>query len=161
MNDCNVTLREAVTLEDCERMRKVRNACREFMTNDNSEISHERQKDWFKNLDRNFVIPFLVETKEEAPSIVGFGIIRFKNDRYWLTGGLLPEHRGKGFGEQLFRLLIDETSLPVWLEVLEDNLPAMKLYHKLGFRATGLTASSKYSKRIVTMVLHPELSPTN
>ena len=49
----------------------------------------------------------------------------------------LPEHRGKGLGEALLRDLMDEAAAcrkPVMIYVEKFN-PAMRLYHRLGFKA--------------------------
>jgi ribosomal protein S18 acetylase RimI-like enzyme len=48
---------------------------------------------------------------------------------------LLPEHRGKGFGEALLRDLLDEATAcgkAVTIHVEKFN-PAMRLYRRLGF----------------------------
>jgi ribosomal protein S18 acetylase RimI-like enzyme len=50
---------------------------------------------------------------------------------------LLPEHRGKGFGEALLRDLLDEAAAAgkdVSIHVEKFN-PAMRLYRRLGFTA--------------------------
>ena len=49
------------------------------------------------------------------------------------------DYRGKGLGEALLRALLDAAAATgpheVWLSVRPDNLPAMRLYEKLGFVA--------------------------
>lgn len=47
-----------------------------------------------------------------------------------------PRFRRRGFVEQLFSYLIAARSQgsEIWLEVHEENVPAQKLYEKLGFR---------------------------
>jgi GNAT superfamily N-acetyltransferase len=49
---------------------------------------------------------------------------------------LLPEHQGKGIGEQLIRTVLaqaEAAGLPVALSVLRGN-PARRLYERLGFK---------------------------
>jgi ribosomal protein S18 acetylase RimI-like enzyme len=53
---------------------------------------------------------------------------------------LVPEWRGRGLGGAILRRLIDEAgarALPLTLQVARDNLAAQRLYHRLGFAATG------------------------
>ena len=56
----------------------------------------------------------------------------------WIAGiGIAVAHRGKGLGESLMRGVIDEARArgirDLWLEVLVQNEPAIRLYEKLGF----------------------------
>lgn len=51
-----------------------------------------------------------------------------------------PDQRGKGVGDALVAAVVawtKERGLAVWLYVVEGNLPAMSLYARHGFRATG------------------------
>lgn len=60
-------------------------------------------------------------------------------DIHVLEIGLLPEHRGRGLGTELLRGLIDEardSDRRLKLSVLRSN-PALRLYERLGFSATG------------------------
>ena len=56
----------------------------------------------------------------------------------WVGGvGVVPAHRGGGVGEALMRGLADEARSRgverVWLEVIEGNTAALRLYEKLGY----------------------------
>jgi ribosomal protein S18 acetylase RimI-like enzyme len=69
---------------------------------------------------------------------VGICKLAIRGDRGWIAGiGIAPAHRGKGVGEALMRGVLDggrERGLrEVWLEVLVQNEPAIRLYEKLGF----------------------------
>lgn len=68
---------------------------------------------------------------ERAPfDPAGFGVIA-------LT--VLADYRRQGLGEALLRLLLREAATAgppqVWLSVRPDNIPAIRLYEKLGFVA--------------------------
>jgi Acetyltransferase (GNAT) family/Glycosyl transferase family 2 len=79
-------------------------------------------------------------------AIVGYGIILAAHqEKSWLTGCLLPEWRGLGFGAQLFTHLIKLAFSEPWLEVLNTNTRGRALYEKLGFcyAATQNKASSR------------------
>jgi ribosomal protein S18 acetylase RimI-like enzyme len=64
--------------------------------------------------------------------------LAIRGDRGWIAGvGVAVPHRGKGLGEQLMRAAIEEARArglrELWLEVLVQNEPAIRLYEKLGF----------------------------
>jgi len=55
---------------------------------------------------------------------------------------VLPERRGLGIGEAILRALMNEAAdagTPLTLQVDRDNPGAQRLYHRLGFVATGAT----------------------
>ena len=124
-------------LVDALSVRKIRNDCRSFMTNDASEITILQQIKWFLNKYRpenkkNNLFCYQLKSGENK---IGFGLIRKISDNYWITGGLKKSQRGKGIGKIIFRKLIEQTpSNEVWLEVLESNLVAFNLYKNLGFK---------------------------
>jgi ribosomal protein S18 acetylase RimI-like enzyme len=64
--------------------------------------------------------------------------LAIRGDRGWIAGvGVALPHRGKGLGERLMRTAIEESRArglrELWLEVLVQNEPAIRLYEKLGF----------------------------
>jgi ribosomal protein S18 acetylase RimI-like enzyme len=70
--------------------------------------------------------------------------LAIRGDRGWIAGiGVAARNRGTGVGEALMRAVLDEAQAQslreVWLEVLVQNEPAIRLYEKLGFeRVRGL-----------------------
>lgn len=118
-------------------MARIRNTCREFMTRDQSYIGRLQQLSWFKktylpaNQEGIWTAWLFALGKED--DYVGFGMVRWVNEVSWLTGGLLPEWRGAGFGVELFTFLIEQAEPPIYVEVKSDNKPANALYQKLGF----------------------------
>lgn len=64
--------------------------------------------------------------------------LAIRGDRGWIAGiGISTAHRGQGVGEELMRGVIevarDRGLRELWLEVLVQNEPAIRLYEKLGF----------------------------
>ena len=64
--------------------------------------------------------------------------LAIRGDQGWIAGvGVAVPHRGKGIGEALMLGAIDEARSrglrDLWLEVLVQNEPAIRLYEKLGF----------------------------
>jgi len=117
---------------DAITMARIRNTCREYMTNDTSYIGPLRQLRWWWSIRHDPSIqPFLFRIGGRA---IGFGLIRKVDSRHFVTGGIRPESRGHGLGRYLFGALCDLVAQPVFLEVLEANQRAQRLYHSLGFK---------------------------
>ncbi len=74
---------------------------------------------------------------EGKPVAVGMVARRGRSCRI-AAFGVVAEHRRKGLGRALMRRLLEESSqrgeTRVWLEVLESNEAAVRLYESLGFR---------------------------
>lgn len=135
-------MRQITTLEDAQRMRLIRNQCRTFMTRDQREITEEDQAAWWCRLAAldfpglEAYLFFEEPTGDVEP--VGYGIIQWPPGQPpWLTGGLIPEARGLGYGRELFRWLMARVDGPCRLEVLLSNTTARVLYAKLGFAEVG------------------------
>lgn len=69
----------------------------------------------------------------------GIGLLGLRNDRAWIGGiGVDSAFRRRGLGKQIMGHLIEQARShgvkQVWLEVIESNTPAHKLYLSLGFR---------------------------
>jgi ribosomal protein S18 acetylase RimI-like enzyme len=91
--------------------------------------------------------------------------LAIRGDSGWIGGiGVAVPHRGKGVAKELMRGVLDEARdrglREVWLEVLVQNDPAIKLYEKLGFEhvrelevwTLDLVADSNYLPSPVTRV---------
>ena len=68
----------------------------------------------------------------------GIAKLAIRGDRGWIAGiGVAVPWRGQGVGEALMRGVLDEARArglrEVWLEVLVQNEPAIRLYEKLDF----------------------------
>lgn len=124
------TLCATTTPDDLEAMRVVRNTCREFMTGNTREIDITAQICWFASLDPAETKPFVFRVGG-AP--IGYGLVRRLNGDWWLSGGLLPPWRGRGYGKRLFAALAAVAGKPCWLDVRKDNAAGRRTYEALGF----------------------------
>jgi ribosomal protein S18 acetylase RimI-like enzyme len=74
--------------------------------------------------------------------MVGFvaGDIRSSNGLAWIaTIGVLPDYRRRGVATQLLRACEERLSTyTIRLSVREDNIPAITLYMKLGYKRVGM-----------------------
>lgn len=124
--------------DDLQSVRKIRNDCKHFMTRYTKNITEEEQTNWFASLDHSKNWLFIVYKLYHgvASSVIGYGYNRIENDSILLTGGLIESERGKEHGRTLFSFLLEHAKsfkLPIKLEVLLTNIPAIKLYRSLGF----------------------------
>lgn len=151
-----VRLKSVDTLEEALMMSEVRNECTKFMTHFTSKIDASHQVNWYLNTYKKLaqlkdMLCYLLY-KPDGKAI-GFGVIRFMDKKYWLTGGLVEKERGSGFGRMLFEQLIELTpGNEVWLDVLATNKAGIHIYEKLGFKEVEKTKNEK-GKKIIVMNL--------
>ena len=79
---------------------------------------------------------------KDDKNILGFAGVWIIFDEGHITNvAIPPEYRGKEFGKYLMNSLIEgcksQKCNSITLEVRESNLPALKLYEKLGFKVAG------------------------
>jgi ribosomal protein S18 acetylase RimI-like enzyme len=122
-----------VTQKDIQKLRKIRNKCRQYMTRNKNKINKHEQRVWYKNLNQNELVPYLFYKNNKR---IGYGIIRIEEDHCLVTGGLVNKMRNRGLGFALFTLLCEESLEfrdEVRLEVLKTNTRAFNLYKKINF----------------------------
>ena len=97
--------------------------------------------------------PYLFQNTETS-EVIGFGLIKLEAEQTvaYVTGGLMPDYRGKGIGKLLFMSML--SSIPtrtkvIKLDVFKDNISAIKTYHKLGFETVGEDNTLYYMEKPV------------
>ena len=105
--------------------------------------------------------PFVIEDSRKN-KIIGYVI-------YWIIGdeahinniALHPEFRGQGIGEYVLRKIIELIKKAgakfISLEVRPSNIPARKLYQKLGFRLKAIRKNYYINPREDALILVKEL----
>jgi ribosomal-protein-alanine N-acetyltransferase len=102
---------------------------------------------FFMNLYKRFPETFIIaETNREIigyimcrieTGIPSFKVLGIAKKGHVISIAVLPEHHRKGIGNQLIkkatRAMVNYKAKECYLEVRESNLPAIKLYKKLGF----------------------------
>lgn len=124
-------IREANDLDMLEIMR-IRNSGREFMTHYTAKITPEEQIEWWYSPMRQSAYIWIAEIDNEP---IGFCMIREMIDsgRMYGTLAVLPEHRGKGIGTQLYQFMRNITD-ELWIEIRNDNLASMNAALRAGFQ---------------------------
>jgi len=77
----------------------------------------------------------------DGEQMLGLAMLGVRPGRTWITRlGVLPNRRGRGTGEAMMRYLLQQSrdlgSHHVILEVIKNNVPAHRLFRKLGFHET-------------------------
>lgn len=91
----------------------------------------------------------------EGQKLAGFVLYRILEQAWEISlVASHPEFRRKGLMERLFKELIAAKGQDkeLWLEVHEENVPAQKLYEKLGFRE--VRRRPRYYKDGATAILY-------
>jgi GNAT superfamily N-acetyltransferase len=129
----SIELRPAGSLSPAERVALFNTAYEDYVLPYRlDEAVLEWMIDWF-DLD---VEASRVALRDGEP--VGFGNLGLRGDQAWIGGiGVVTSARRQGIGELLMRALHDEAAArgvkQVWLEVIEQNDAAYRLYEKLGY----------------------------
>jgi GNAT superfamily N-acetyltransferase len=106
----------------------VRNECRDGMTHNNGIITSKDQYRFYTehlapHHGDGLYEAYLLSNEEEA---IGYGLLKWdeKNNRYWMTAGLIKKYRGKGLSRFLIGLITEmgaREGNEVWIDVWEDN----------------------------------------
>ncbi len=80
---------------------------------------------------------------------VGLNQISWENKLGRLAVFVKKEHRGKGYAQEMIRLILDKAFKElglhkVWLVVYADNAKAIHIYEKLGFQKEGVLKDEYY-----------------
>jgi len=105
------------------------------------KVSAEAQKAWWEDI--VLLSPGVEQTDAyviwseagEGPEAIGYGLIVTGAEREHsrVSGAIVPECRGHGWGRALFSFLAAAAPARPWLSVRRDNLTAFNLYLKLGY----------------------------
>jgi ribosomal protein S18 acetylase RimI-like enzyme len=126
------------TIDDpgqAEDLRVLRNECAEWMTNDTSQITPERQREFFADkIATGKVEGFLMRAGGQP---VAYGLLVWDDEGCaWSSTGVSVNQRGKGYGsavtiENVRRA--HEHGVPMWAEVRRDNAGQQKICHRIGY----------------------------
>ena len=77
----------------------------------------------------------------DMPNILGLGMLGVREDEAWITRlGVLPAGRQQGIGRAITQRLMSSAAgiscETIWLEVIEGNKPAYRLFSTSGFEKT-------------------------
>ena len=133
---------ESKHLEELRKWRNDKNIWKYFT---NSRFINEiEQEDWFKTQARDKAKEyFVVLEKDKFVGSVWFDEWDKINGGCRVGVFIIPPAQRKGFAykvlKQFINYLFDNLRLHrVWLLVMKDNKPAIKLYEKLGFKKEGV-----------------------
>lgn len=135
----------------------VRNECREGLTHDTHELTLQdqkvfRERCWRENTLSEFqhhYEPYLLYD-EQWP--IGYGLLKWDGERYWMTIGLVGEYRGRKLSRLLINYITEmghREGAEVWLDVDPENKIAYNGYLKAGYVVE--ESAPKHDKILVVM----------
>jgi len=135
------------------------------------EITEQQQERWFEELSGRDNERFFVIEDEEGVSVGTVSLYNIDPAKGRAEYGRMlidPDHRGKGLALEatlaILRYAFSKLCLEtVYLEVMTDNVPAVKLYQNIGFKTVRRyqkdTAGSGYEVAVME-ISEPELLKT-
>lgn len=142
-------------LRDILDIRKIRNECREYMTEDQSYISLWRQLKWFitqfLKYRENYPVLTVVREKKKRKA-VAYILVTLRNNIPYLSMAVLKSHQNQGLGTHTLKevLSLPWTEPVLYLKVFKKNIPAIKVYKKCGFKTVRILKHillMKYEKK--------------
>lgn len=119
---------------EVEEMRIIRNAGREWMTHDTSEISPQQQARWWAERDPERVQAWLALHGHE---VLGYGLLTVRQGACWASLAVALDERGKGIGTAIYRHLIEQCPADrLYIETRYDNEPSIRAAQRAGFEWT-------------------------
>lgn len=118
-------------------------------------MSQERQEQYSARMKRRLHLrQWRLYVAQLEERVVGYTLVKIQDDVILKKGLFIhPNFQGKGYGDQLFRVSIEELprGVTVRLLVLEKNARARRLYELYGFKVTGVNSELFYGARQVVM----------
>ena len=125
-------------LEAAEVLRVLRNECAEWMTRDTSQITPERQREFYREKIATGKIEGFLMFDDEP---VAYGLLIWDDEgRAWSSTGVKADRRGEGFGEAVTIENVRRAhahGVPMWAEVRRDNAGQQKICRRIGYQVTG------------------------
>ncbi|HEX4838871.1 MAG TPA: GNAT family N-acetyltransferase [Rhabdochlamydiaceae bacterium] len=123
-------------LEEALDLVRIRNQCRQMMTNDQHEITLDQQKKWFetfytKQMPQRYRVWLLKEEK-----IIGYFAAKEGDEGFYITEGIQENSRGKGAGSFLLQTMVNQKNLwdkHLFVDIFDNNLASIRLHQKCGF----------------------------
>lgn len=112
-----------------ERLRRIRNVCRDGFSHHTGEIDQTRQADWWLFNEPHLRIWLYGDITEVEGAYLGFAMARQdEHGDWWATIAVLPEYRGLGYGKTLTAHLVRVAGVPLNGQARKDNPAAVKLH---------------------------------
>lgn len=85
-----------------------------------------------KGLETNPFAKYILLKEEEVIAYIYYSYIYDRCEINQIE--VLKEKRNLGYGTKILKYLTEKVEMPITLEVNKENIPAIKLYRKLGFK---------------------------
>lgn len=126
------TIELANSLKHAQIVREIRNSVRQYMTRHTDFITPEQQEKWFysyiDDIDQELYLYYDIHN-----CCVGYGYVKKMNSKYWGSLAVKQEFQGRGFGTQIYKDMINQTS-ELWIEIYTHNQESISAAVEAGFQ---------------------------
>lgn len=112
------------TLDDLEFIRETRNAGRHNMTRDTSVVHRHDSEAWWASRPNAWI----AEVDGEP---VGYAVLRENGDGTYISLAVTPEHRGNGYGTEIYRHFHPIVKAEIWVWNYASRRAAEKAGYQL------------------------------
>ena len=145
-----MTFKPVSSLSDVLNVRRIRNECRSYLTNNTSYISVPRQIYWYftyyrKAANTEIYRIFIARNNKRQP--VGYGALNLLDEKLFVTECVAEKYRGRGWGHLILKKLINiakHEGLPLIAEIRATNKISIALHKKCGFTLDATKVKSGY-----------------
>ncbi|HEX7994424.1 MAG TPA: GNAT family N-acetyltransferase [Streptosporangiaceae bacterium] len=136
-----ITCTDIDSLDKAEQLRILRNECAEWMTNDTSRISADKQREFYRARVATGQVEGFLMCDDGEP--VAYGLIIWDSEgRAWSSTGVAVTARGRGIGREVTIENVRRAharGVPMWAEVRADNAGQQKICRSIGYTDHGQT----------------------
>lgn len=133
------------TDEDVDMLRRIRNACRGTFAYNNLEIDETAQKAWWVAM-QGRIHAWLYAADDE---VIGYGLIREEDGRWWDSVAVMPHVRGFGYGSEICSDLAQRAGCQVWSKVRPGNFAARRMHRDSDWELLGVEdGMAQYRSRV-------------
>lgn len=149
-------------LGDALAVRRLRNSCREHLTNFQAHIGWVQQLRWYLGYYRQARRSGsyrLYLWRDEHDLIVGYGALSLRDNQLLITECVASEHRGRGHGKSILKnliLLASKENRDLVAEIWATNEPSLTLHEEAGFKLS--CTVRKQGKELRTYVLQTQVA---
>lgn len=122
------------TDEEVEFVRATRNAGRDQMTGDRTEVDSSRQRMWWKSVRHLPQSDFQLVVYRAGTDLAGYGMLSRRDGRLVVSLAVDAERRGRGVGSAIYADLASRTSEPVFAEITATNTASARAAERAGYR---------------------------
>jgi GNAT superfamily N-acetyltransferase len=144
------------SLSQVLQVRRLRNSCRDQLTNHHEHIGLIRQTGWYFRYYRRARVAdyrlYLLLSDARVP--LGYGAASSQDDKLLITECVSTDHRGQGHGTTILQHLVAigrEEGRELVAQIWRDNRASISMHEKAGFELHSI--ETKRERELATYIL--------